>query len=411
MTDNFEMSLVSTFLRDPKQIQLLDINPDWFEIETFKAIVMAIQSKKGEEDLLGDIAKSVKQLFPLMNLTVDDLLILKDSEPTATMGPFYTNQVHKEFLRRELQRLTKEYSLSEDERFLPQITAYQEELDSLKRTKMDGTIAKGYKEFVEHLKAEENEFIQTFGALDVSLGGGFGPGELVIIGARPSVGKTAFAINLALKAIQNNDETAVDMFTLEMTQKQMMYRFVSNRAKVNNMQIRNPKGLEDSKKRKAAEAYKEVATMNLRIYDQEYTQLNDIIMAIRKRAKQGKYLAIIDYAGLIAVKDSRKNAREVLNEVTRGLKLLTNELDITIILLAQLNRDIEKNPKPPTLADLKDSGSLEQDANIVMFLYRPDAEDRKTVKLKIAKSRDGIIGEIPFKFIGQFMEFSPERLI
>ncbi|MFR3684876.1 MAG: DnaB-like helicase C-terminal domain-containing protein, partial [Enterococcus sp.] len=120
------------------------------------------------------------------------------------------------------------------------------------------------------------------------------------------------------------------------------------------------------------------------------------------------YLAIIDYAGLIAVSDSRKNERQAMNEVTRRLKLLTNELGITIVLLAQLNRDTDKTNKPPTLSDLKESGSLEQDANIVMFLYRTDIEDRKHVQVKIAKSRDGVIGEIPFKFIGQFMDFSTE---
>jgi replicative DNA helicase len=285
---------------------------------------------------------------------------------------------------------------------------YQEELESLKKVKSDGSIAKGYADFVEHLEAKQNPFIRTFPKLDTSLGGGFGPGELAVIGARPAVGKTAFAINLAMSALERTKDVAVDLFTLEMTTEQMMYRFVSKKAKINNMQIRNPIKLPNEKKRQAALAYKELSKLNIRIYDQEYTQLNDIVLAIRKRAKKGKYLAIIDYAGLVAVKDSRKNAREILNEVTRRLKLLTNELGITVILLSQLSRDTEKTGKVPTLADLKESGSLEQDANIVMFLYREKPDDRKHVQVKIAKSRDGVIGEIPFKFIGQFMEFSTE---
>lgn len=408
MNQNFEMQLTATLLIDPKQIQFLDINPDWIQGDSFREIISAIQSKNGEEELLSEIQKTIKQLYPLSSLTTDDLITLQTSEPTASQAAFYTNQVHKDYLKRELKRLTSEYSLSEDDRFLPQIAMMQEELESLKRVKSDGSIAKGYSDFIEHLEAKENPFIRTFPKLDTSLGGGFGPGELTIIGARPSVGKTAFAINLAMKALERTEEVAVDLFTLEMTLDQMMYRFVSKKAKINNMQIRNPIKLTNEQKRQAALTYKELAKLNLRIYDQEYTQLNDIIMAIRKRAKKGKYLAIIDYAGLVSVKDSRKNAREVLNEVTRRLKLLTNELGITIILLSQLSRDTEKTGKVPTLADLKESGSLEQDANIVMFLYRENPDDRKHVQVKIAKSRDGVIGEIPFKFIGQFMEFSTE---
>lgn len=408
MNQNFEMQLTATLLIDPKQIQFLDINPDWIQGDSFREIISAIQSKNGEEELLSEIQKTIKQLYPLSTLTTDNLITLQTSEPTASQAAFYTNQVHKDFLKRELKRLTSEYSLSEDDRFLPQIAMLQEELESLKRVKSDGSIAKGYSDFIEHLEAKENPFIRTFPKLDTSLGGGFGPGELTIIGARPSVGKTAFAINLAMKALERTEEVAVDLFTLEMTLDQMMYRFVSKKAKINNMQIRNPIKLTNEQKRQAALTYKELAKLNLRIYDQEYTQLNDIIMAIRKRAKKGKYLAIIDYAGLVAVKDSRKNGREILNEVTRRLKLLTNELGITIILLSQLSRDTEKTGKVPTLADLKESGSLEQDANIVMFLYRENPDDRKHVQVKIAKSRDGVIGEIPFKFIGQFMEFSTE---
>lgn len=407
MINNFEMQFTASLLNDPKQINDISINPDWFINDSFKEIVIAIQSKNGEQELLSDILTTIKQLYPFNNITIDELIMLKDSEPTSSMADFYAIQIHKSFVRQELKRLTDSYSALEDERLLEQITDYQEELQSLNKKKMDGSI-KGYEQFIEHLKAEKNNFIKTFKPLDISLGGGFGPGELVVVGARPAVGKTAFAINLALQSITKNEGIATDIFTLEMTQEQMMYRFVSNKAKVNNMQIRNPKGLDRSKKRLAAKAYQEISEMNLRIYDQEYTQLNDIITTIKKRAEEGKYLAIIDYVGLVSVTDSRKDQRQIISEVTRRLKLLTNELKITIILLAQLSRETEKTGKVPTLADLKDSGSLEQDANIVMFLYRPDEENRQAIKVKIAKSRDGVIGEIPFKFIGQFMDFSPE---
>ena len=126
MIQNFEMQLTATLLIDPKQIQFLDINPDWIEGDSFKQIISAIQSKNGEEELLSDIQKTIKQLYPLSSLTADDLIVLKTSEPTASQVSFYANQVHKDYLKRELKRLTSEYSLSEDDRFLPQITMYQD---------------------------------------------------------------------------------------------------------------------------------------------------------------------------------------------------------------------------------------------------------------------------------------------
>ena len=147
---------------------------------------------------------------------------------------------------------------------------------------------------------------------------------------------------------------------------------------------------------------------DLRVYGAEYEQLNDIKQVIRKRAKSkaGKYVAFIDYAGLVGVTDSRKTERQVMNEVTRTLKLLTNELDITIILFAQLNRGMEQRAeKKPTLADLKESGSLEQDANVVLLLSRNE-QNEKIVDCQIAKNREGMTGCIPFKFIPQFMDFS-----
>lgn len=409
MNENYELKLASALLHKPSEIQNLDINIDWFLMDSVKIVLTALQSKNGEEFLMNDILKTIKQINPLTNYTIDELIDMRDLELFSNYAQFYCDQVHKDFLHRELKKLAKEYALTEDDRFLEQITAYKEELSSLKKSKKDGRI-NGKEEFAKHLNSSDDElgFIKTFPSLDTTLAGGFAPGELVIVGARPSVGKTAFAINLILKGLQNTKDLATDMFALEMTQKQMMFRFVSNIAKVNNMQIRNPRGLDDRRKEKALKAYEDISALNLRIYDQEYANLNDIVNAIRKRAVKGKYLAVIDYAGLISVQDSRKDERRTMNEVTRRLKLLTNELEITIILLAQLGRETDKNNKPPVLSDLKESGSLEQDANIVMFLYLPDLENRQSVKVKIAKSRDGIIGELPFKFVGQFMDFYPE---
>lgn len=405
---NPEMSLVASLLIDPKLIQNLDINPDWVETESLKEILVAIQQTKGQTEYLSDIQKIIKQNNALSQVDIDELIMLKNSEPTAENAPYLAKTVHKNYVEKMLAKYAKQYSLSQEPKFLESIRLFTDELNALQVQKSDGQISAGYQEFIERLKGAEDPFIRTFPKLDLTLGGGLQGGELVIVGARPAVGKTAFSINLALKILLNNPDTAVDFFTLEMTLQQMMNRFISNRSKINSQLIRNPKKLNTQQKNSAVKAYKDLEQMDLRVYDQEYTQLNDIVFAIRKRAKAGKYVAIVDYAGLIQVADSRKNERQVMNEVTRTLKLLTNELGITIVLLAQLNRETDKSNKIPALSDLKESGSLEQDANIVMMLYLPDVDDRKQVKMKIAKNRDGAIGELPFVFRPQFMDFDTE---
>jgi len=146
----------------------------------------------------------------------------------------------------------------------------------------------------------------------------------------------------------------------------------------------------------------------LRVYDGLET-LGEIVQTIRKNAsktKQGKYLAIIDYIGLVKVPNVKERYIEV-GEVTRELKRLTNEFNIPIVALSQLSRGIENRPdKRPQLSDLRESGSIEQDSNVVAFLHRPEKVDSdRVVQLSIRKNREGELADINFTFIGEEMTF------
>ncbi|EMF0264467.1 hypothetical protein NAG53_002314 [Enterococcus hirae] len=121
MIENFEMQFTACLLNDPKQINYVDVNPDWFINDSFKEIVIAIQHKKGEQELLSDVLTTIKQLSPFNKTSIDDLIMLRDSEPTSSMTEFYAIQIHKSFVKNELKRLTDSYSNSEDERLLQQI--------------------------------------------------------------------------------------------------------------------------------------------------------------------------------------------------------------------------------------------------------------------------------------------------
>ena len=262
------------------------------------------------------------------------------------------------------------------------------------------------------MEGHSTNFIKTFpGEFDTLLGGGLTGGSLYVIGARPAVGKTSMALNLADNIVSNNKKVHVDFFSLEMPLDQMMNRYVAKKTRINSYFLRNPKHYQDKlsreKREEAIRAYKEIAKLPLKFYTaQSFRSLNKIIRKIKKNAVIGNYVPIIDHALLIDAGLAKSDRRLNMIEVTKRLKSLSNELNIPIVLLTQLNRETDRTAKKPTLADLQESASFEQDANVVMLMYLEDPEDKTKILLNIAKNRDGFTGVLPFKLIGQFADFS-----
>jgi len=274
-------------------------------------------------------------------------------------------------------------------------------------------MSKGFDDFFERMNGKISPFIKTFESVDRILGGGLTRGSLYVIGARPSVGKSAAALSMAHKILQKNSGIRIDFFSLEMPLDQIMIRFVSKETRIHATHLRNPQAYSNSmtkeKKKKALEAYQNLSKLNLRFYtDESMKKLNNIIRTIRKRAIQDKYVAIIDHALLIDAGLAKSDKRLQIIEITRRLKMLTNELNIPIVLLTQLNRMTDKTKSIPVLADLQESASFEQDANVVMLLYREEATNQENLTLNIAKNRDGILGSIPFKLLGQYSDFDED---
>jgi replicative DNA helicase len=232
---------------------------------------------------------------------------------------------------------------------------------------------------------------------------------LFTIGARPSTGKTAFSVNLAYEALMNDKEVEVDFFTLEMNKQEMLNRFISRMTGVSSSMLRSKANeLDDIVKSLISKSTATLLNSKLRVYDGLET-LGEIVQTIRKnasKAKQGKYLAIIDYIGLVKVPNVKDRYIEV-GEVTRELKRLTNEFNIPIVALSQLSRGIEsRQDKTPVLSDLRESGSIEQDSNVVAFLHRPQkVNSDRVVQLSIRKNREGELADINFTFIGEEMTF------
>lgn len=246
---------------------------------------------------------------------------------------------------------------------------------------------------------------------------GFQKGDMIILAARPSVGKTALALNFAINAALKGGKT-VAIFSLEMPAEQLMQRLLSNKSGVVGDKIRSM-NLTDKDFIKIDTATKELAGAKLFIDDTAGIKISDLEAKARKlkSAHEDLGLIVIDYMQLITSpsrgnSDSRQNE---VSEISRKVKALARDLNVPIIALSQLSRSVEKREdKRPMLSDLRESGSIEQDADIVMFIYRDDYYNRKedansesgVVELNLAKHRNGPTGLIKLVFLKQIGKFS-----
>lgn len=243
---------------------------------------------------------------------------------------------------------------------------------------------------------------------------GLQPSDLILIAARPSMGKTAFALNIAeYVAMINHVPTAI--FSLEMSKVQLAKRLVSMNSKVDSQHIRTGT-LEDDEWAKITESSIILGESSLFIDDTGSISINELRSKCRKlKMEHGLGLVMIDYLQLMSGSSSNKNIsrQQEISDISRSLKSLARELDCPVIALSQLSRKVEeREDKRPILSDLRESGAIEQDADVVMFLYRDeyytkDASTQKGVtEVIIGKQRNGPTCTVKLKWLGQYTKFA-----
>ena len=242
--------------------------------------------------------------------------------------------------------------------------------------------------------------------------------NLIILAARPAMGKSAFAMNIAVQAAQKNkkengEPISVALFSLEMSQEQIAQRMTASQAHVNLTNIQ--RGSLNQKEMLLIEgANDDLSNLNIYFCDQGALTIADIRAKCRKQQQtSGLDLVVIDYLQLINGSGRSSSRQDEVSNISRSLKQMARELGVPVIALAQLSREVEKREdKRPIMADLRESGSIEQDADIVMFLYREDYYTKGTSKVSnlteliIAKNRSGITGTIQFIFQGEYQLFT-----
>lgn len=240
---------------------------------------------------------------------------------------------------------------------------------------------------------------------------GFQPSDLILIAARPSMGKTAFVLNIAQYMAFRNQET-VAVFSLEMSKEQLVNRLLSMESGVDAQKLRNG-NLTDSDWERLVEGAEGVAGSNLIIDDTPGITLAELRSKCRKYKMENKLsIVMIDYLQLMSGGGRASDSRQQeISDISRGLKSLARELNVPVVALSQLSRAVEQRPDHrPMLSDLRESGAIEQDADMVMFLYRDayynkDSDMKNLAEVIVAKQRNGPIGTINLLWMPEYTTF------
>lgn len=348
---------------------------------------------------------------------------LVNSVPSASNAQYYAEIVQKKYAMRTLIVASEHINqLGYDEE-----GALEEILDQAE-TKIFEITGKGHKhKFVDikaalteawetidrlhHMKDELRGVPTGFKSLDALLAG-LQKSDLIILAARPSMGKTTFALDIARHAAVDH-KIPVCIFSLEMSSAQLAQRMLSSESRVDAWKLRTSKNLNDNDFRFIQDGIGRLSDAPIYIDDQPGSNILKMRSFARKlKMEKGLGLIVVDYLQLMSPVQSRgsDNIVQQVTEISRSLKHLARELDVPVLALSQLSREVEKRGGRPRLSDLRDSGSIEQDADVVMFIHREDrykehAERDNIAEILIEKHRNGPTGSTKLKFDGQHTTF------
>lgn len=355
-------------------------------------------------------------------LTVADLQAMAQFVPSSANMRRYVELVRERSRSRALLSVAQQLELLSVDHETPIEARVEQAQGELVKLLADGTQAdewvSAYEGMIQHNTVLEDRADGRTTAmptgladLDEYLEGGVRPGELVIIGARPSMGKTALAMTIGLNMAE---DYSVAMLSMEMPHVELRDRMTAMLGRVSLSSVKRPNrgnGLDWGRVLEGVECAK---SLNFHVTDQGGLTINQVRSKARNvKRLHGLNVLLVDYIGLMSGLDARQPRAYQLEEISRGLKTLAKELEIAVICLAQVNRKVEERADAtPSLSDLRDSGAIEQDADVVMFVHRPiqarpemGDEFRHYAKLSVAKNRNGRCGVISLFYQGDQTRF------
>lgn len=412
--------LGSIMLRSESLEEIMDIiRPDAFYSEKHRLIFKAIMdlfSKNEPIDLLTLSSRLKERELLEQTGGMSYLTELVNAVPSSSNAEYYAQMIHKKHLMRKLIEASEHIcTLGYDE-----TTELDELLDKAEKRIYEVTHSTSNSNFIEikdalgeawerldrlHKSKDEFRGVPTgFRELDNKLAG-LQKSDLIILAARPSMGKTAFALDIARQAaIQHNIPVAI--FSLEMSAQQLVDRMLAAESRVDAWKLRTGKLSLDSEFDKIRNSLDPLSKAPIFVDDQpanNILKMRSIVRRLKSEKKLG--LVVVDYLQLMVPTNSRNsdNTVQQVTEISRSLKHLAREFDIPVLALSQLSRAVEQRGGRPRLSDLRDSGSIEQDADVVMFIhredkYKEDSEKTNIAEILIEKHRNGPTGKVELYF-------------
>lgn len=431
-----EQSLLGSLLVYPSVMtdcQDLGLQPEEFYIPGHQTLYAAMQDldATGKALDLNSVALRLQEKGQLEAAGgLDYIIALVDGAVSSAGVKTYIETIQDKYQLRRLIETADEIreTAMESADSLDDILSQSESavMDVTRRTR--GTDFLSSREIVDRVLEQLKELRNTSGITGIKTGytdldrmtNGFQRGDLIILAARPAMGKSALALNLAVQAARRNPG-AVAVFSLEMPADSIMKRMLSSESRVQSGKLRDGR-LSNDEMNRLFEAGNGLAESLIYLDDTGSIKVNQIFSKCRKLKSEQESLSmiVIDYLQLITGSRSDSRQQEV-SEISRSLKILAKEMDCPVIALSQLSRKVEdRTGHEPQLSDLRESGSIEQDADIVMFLYRENYYDKdkeaqeqiEVVDLSLAKHRNGAIGRIQLAFekgVSRFTNYASSR--
>ncbi|NOY35585.1 MAG: replicative DNA helicase [bacterium] len=423
-----EKSVLGSLMLDTAAIDVvIDIlTPDDFYSQKHSIIygvMLELHEKKDPIDVLS-VSSRLKEKKQLEKAGDSSYLAdLVNGVPTASNVKHYSEIVHKKRILRDLIESSTQISrlgYDEENDVDDLLDEAEKKIFAIARNSLKQkfqSVKTALEEAWEridrlHKSKEEMRGVSTgFKDLDNMLAG-FQKSDLIILAARPSMGKTAFALDIARNiAIKQN--IPVGIFSLEMSAQQLVDRLLAAEAHVDSWKLRTGRLSSDDEFRRISDAMGKISQAPLFIDDESSNNIMQMrAMARRLQAEHGLGLLIVDYLQLMVPRTRTDNLVQQMTEISRSLKGLARELDVPVLALSQLNRSVEsRHPPIPKLHDLRDSGSIEQDADVVAFIYREgrykeDTDRENIAEILIEKHRNGPTGKIELFFNPQKVSFS-----
>lgn len=422
-----EQTVLGALLLDPESLSVAMnyIKPESFYVSKHRdlfAIIIRLFSLGVNADIITVINEAVKNgIFESSTAGKEYLAAVMEGVPTTKNIESYCKIVEEKYYTRSLITSAKEIieAASAGQETAQQLLDFAEQkiydirkgksVDGL--VKIDEVVLEAYDELGRKSGPDKELYVGAksgFADLDHVITG-LSRSDLIIVAARPAMGKSVFALNLAANFARHNKDSEAVIFSLEMSKEQNVTRMLSSESfvELDYLMKGNISGDQWTKLAKGAES---LSGMNIYLDDTAGITVPQMKAKLRRLKRPG--LVIIDYLQLMNSSRRIENRVNEISEITRQLKLMAKELDIPVITLSQLSRAVEsRTDKRPMLSDLRESGSIEQDADIVMFLYRDayynkDTPDPTIAECIVAKNRHGETGTVNLRFSGQYQLFT-----